>query len=103
MSSRLPKQSSYLRRFDEELHALKASRRAGRPSSTREDLINHQKALDEKEAASGFWVPDMQDEATIFKLIDWTGEWAALGSMRFCRISEDGVVKPSKFPPDGRS
>jgi translation machinery-associated protein 16 len=87
----------YLGRDDEELLKLKAERRPGRPASTRQTL------LDQHQYASGFWVPDLQDEENLKKLKDWPGKWSGLATLKFARISKEGVKKESSFPPKGLS
>jgi translation machinery-associated protein 16 len=43
--------------YDEEFNALRKERRAGRPASTREDLLRMKIAADEKEYEHGFCEP----------------------------------------------
>jgi len=45
---------SFVHQYDEEFNALKKERRAGRPPSTREDLLKIKIATDEKEYETGF-------------------------------------------------
>ncbi|EAT78116.2 hypothetical protein SNOG_14576 [Parastagonospora nodorum SN15] len=76
----------YLGRDDEEVLKLKAERRAGRAST-----------------ASGFWVPDLENLENLKKLKEWNGQWAGLATLKFARISREGVKKESSFPPKGLS
>ncbi len=82
---------------------LNAERRPGRPPSTREDLLRQRQSLDEKEFVSGYWMPDLQDAKNLVALQDWTGDWVSLSTLKFVRISQDGVVHESSFPPKGQS
>jgi len=82
---------------------LKAQRRAGRPSSTKEDQIRQQKDAEQREFRAGFWVPDIMDEESREKLERWGGDWAGLNTLRFVRVVEGGGIKQSTFPPKGLS
>lgn len=93
----------YVERNDDELEQLKSERRAGRPPSTRQALLEQQRRSDEKEYASGLWLPNLQDEQTLVKLDRWAGDWVSLGTMRFVRVDVKGEVKESLFPPRGAS
>ena len=93
----------YLSRNDAELDQLKAERRAGRPPSTRQTLLEQQKKVEGKEHESGFWLPNLQDEETLVKLDVWKGDWVGLGTVRFVRVGTTGSVKESQFPPRGSS
>lgn len=93
----------YLARHDEELEQLKAERRAGRPPSTRQTLLEQQKTVDAQEYESGLWLPNLQDEETLVKLDNWQGDWTGLANMRFVRLEKRGVAKESQFPPRGAS
>jgi translation machinery-associated protein 16 len=93
----------YLGRDDEELAKLKAERRAGRPPSTRQTLLEQARATEQDEYAAGFWVPDLEDAAVLEKLKQWDGKWASLPTLQFARISKEGHKKVSSFPPKGMS
>lgn len=93
----------YLARSDEELEQLKAERRSGRPASTRQTLLEQQRNMEGKEFESGFWMPNLQDEETLTRLDGWKGDWVGLGVMRFVRVSREGAVNESSFPPRGAS
>ena len=94
---------SYLNRHNEELAELKSQRRPGRPSSTREDLLQQFMTTEDREYNAGFWIPDMQDEENLRKLSEWNEEWTAMNTLRFVRLSRDGTIKKSSFPPKGLS
>jgi translation machinery-associated protein 16 len=93
----------YLGRDDEELLKLKAERRAGRPASTRQTLLEQARATEQGEYASGFWVPDLEDVDNLKTLKEWPGKWSGLATLKFARISKEGVKKESSFPPKGMS
>lgn len=94
---------SYLSRHDKELAELKSQRRPGRPSSTREDLLQQFMTMEDREYNGGFWIPDMQDERNLRILRQWNGEWTALNTFKFIRLARDGTMQNSSFPPKGLS
>lgn len=93
----------FINRGDAEIHQLRADRRPGRPTSTREDRLAQRKAAETLEFASGFWLPDMANARNVEMLGQWNGEWVALATMGFARVSDSGVVHESSFPPKGMS
>ncbi|KAF2444351.1 hypothetical protein P171DRAFT_414322 [Karstenula rhodostoma CBS 690.94] len=93
----------FLGRDDEELATLKAERRPGRPPSTRETLLKQNQAMEQGEYASGFWVPELEDAENLKQLKSWNGQWSGLPTLKFARISKDGVKRESSFPPKGLS
>ncbi|KAI9824366.1 MAG: hypothetical protein M1819_000871 [Sarea resinae] len=93
----------YIGRDDEELAKLKKERRPGRPSSAREDVLKLSIATEEREYETGYWVPDMEDADNVDDLKRWTGDWSALNTLKFVRISSTGVKHISSFPPKGES
>jgi len=95
--------SEFIHRSDTELADLKAERRPGRPPSKREDELKQQMERDEKEHASGYWIPDMQDGDNLKMLEAWGGDWVGLNTMKFVRVSRDGTMVESSFPPKGQS
>ena len=93
----------YLNRDDEALAELKSQRRPGRPSSTREDLLKQQMAMEDNEYSAGFWIPDMQDEGNLEKLRRWNGDWGYLSTLKYIRLARNGSIQQSSFPPKGHS
>ncbi|KAF2011668.1 hypothetical protein BU24DRAFT_377021 [Aaosphaeria arxii CBS 175.79] len=93
----------YLGRDDDEISKLQAERRAGRPPSTRETLLKQNRDVEQGEYTSGFWLPELEDMEVLKKLKAWNGQWANLATMKFVRLSRDGVKKESSFPPKGLS
>jgi translation machinery-associated protein 16 len=95
---------AYIARSDKELEIQRAERRAGRPKSSREELLAKQKEAEEKEYDAGFWLPNLSDAETLVFLREWNGEWVALnGGMKFERVKKDGERQGSIFPPKGNS
>ncbi len=93
----------YIARDDEEVEALKAQRRPGRPSSSLEDQLRHRIEAEEKEFNSGFWIPDVRDEEGARKLRAWNQDWSSLNTLKFARIGKDAGMRASTFPPKGLS
>lgn len=76
-------------------------------------------ATDEKEWEDGFcqykcgnteiifWhiavLPDLTDTDNAVLLERWEGTWSYLPTLKWVRISKDGTIKPSSFPPKGLS
>ncbi|KIN01024.1 hypothetical protein OIDMADRAFT_103715 [Oidiodendron maius Zn] len=94
---------TFVHQYDEEFDALKKERRPGRPPSTREDLLRIKIATDLKEYENGFYLPDLTDVDNVVLLDRWEGAWSYLSTLKWVRISSDGVVHPAKFPPKGQS
>lgn len=93
----------YLTRGVEAIESEKAERRAGRPPSTRQTMLEQQLHAEQKEYESGLWMPDLTDEQTLQRLDVWDGSWLSLGQIRFVRVQKDGTVKESQWPPRGAS
>lgn len=94
---------SFVAREDEELEEAKAERRPGRPPSKVEERISDRKDAEEREHKSGFWIPDLRNQEGREKLEKWSGDWAGLNTLTFIRITKDGGVRASSFPPKGLS
>ncbi|OMP85872.1 Translation machinery-associated protein 16 [Diplodia seriata] len=95
---------AYLARTDDELAALKAARRPGRPPTAREQLLDQRVAVERKEFEnSGFYCPDVRDAATVEKLRAWDGEWVGCNALKFVRVTKAGEVRDSVWPPNGMS
>ncbi|KAI4241612.1 MAG: hypothetical protein L6R40_004444 [Gallowayella cf. fulva] len=93
----------YLDRDSTELSTVQNERRAGRPPSTKEDLLKQRIQAEANEYNSGYWMPDMEDVDTLKKLQDWNEQWTSLGTMKHVRIAKDGTKHASSFPPKGKS
>jgi translation machinery-associated protein 16 len=93
----------FLRRDDEELATLKAERRPGRPASNRDRQLEERQALEKREYAAGFWMPDLEDAVNVKLLKEWEGQWVALSTLKFVRMEKKGVRHESSYPPKGQS
>ncbi|KAI5293617.1 hypothetical protein KEM55_007015 [Ascosphaera atra] len=94
---------SFINRHTPEIRALEREQRKNRPPVKRLIELRETKAAEEKEFASGFWVPDMTDENSVKLLKGWNGEWSALSALRYVRVGKDGRWVGSAFPPRGLS
>jgi translation machinery-associated protein 16 len=90
----------YLTHMDEEINQLQSERRAGRPATTRHQLLELAKDGVQKEFVSGLWMPNLQDEQTLIKLDAWQYDWLSLSNMGFVRVDAEGLVKEAQFPPN---
>ncbi|KAK7970117.1 hypothetical protein PG996_001448 [Apiospora saccharicola] len=91
----------YVHQYDEELSDLKKARRPGRPASTREDLLKVKISSLQKEYENGFLLPEMTTEESVMLLDRFEGSWSYLTNLKWVKLSEDGRVQPSSFPPKG--
>ncbi|KAK7528101.1 translation machinery-associated protein 16 [Phyllosticta citriasiana] len=94
---------SCIARDAEELETLRAARRAGRPPTSREQLLLQRVDRENKEFDGGFYVPDLEDAETVDKVRAWDGEWVSCNSMRFVRLTRAGEKRDSAWPPNGMS
>ncbi|KAK6842909.1 hypothetical protein PG987_003769 [Apiospora arundinis] len=92
---------TYVHQYDEELSELKKARRPGRPASTKEDLLKVKISTLQKEYETGFLLPDLTSDANVMLLDRFEGSWSYLTNLKWIKLSEDGTVKPSMFPPKG--
>jgi translation machinery-associated protein 16 len=84
----------FISRDDEELSKLKASRRPGRPSSNRQDLLEQKINTEKKEFETGFKVPDLSDKTSVGHLKNWKGDRSGLSIIKFIRITKDMTELP---------
>lgn len=94
---------NFIAREDDLLAEAKAERRPGRPSSKVEERIIERKDAEERQWKAGFWIVDLRHAEDIEKLERWSGDWAGLNTLNFIRITRDGTIKASSFPPKGQS
>jgi len=91
----------YLDRDLDILEELRAERRAGRPKSTKQTLMEQTQNAEAKEYETGFWMPDLQNTVNVEALREWNGMWTALAKVKFVRVDKSGSVKESAWPPKG--
>jgi translation machinery-associated protein 16 len=104
-SLRAPRLIGYrcIHRDEGEIAQLKSERRKGRPPTRREELLNQRTETEEKEFKTGFWLPELGDADVLHALKHWNRHWAGLSSLKFIRITQEGVKQASSFPPKGMS
>ncbi|KAF9873498.1 hypothetical protein CkaCkLH20_08957 [Colletotrichum karsti] len=94
----------FVHQHDEEYAEVKKTRRPGRPASAREDLLKLKiSTLEEEYKTNGFFLPDLTDASNVNLLDRWEGSWSFLTSVAWVRITSDGNVRKSSFPPKGSS
>lgn len=92
---------TYIHQHDDEYATLKAERRPGRPSSTREDALKAKIERDLKEYTVGFLLPDLGEADNVTFLDRWDGEMSYLSTLKWVRITQEGVITTTSFPPKG--
>ncbi|KAK7466409.1 translation machinery-associated protein 16 [Stygiomarasmius scandens] len=92
----------WLKRFDEELEAERASRRKGRPKSTKEQKLEELKLRESELYRTGFEVIDLTHPPTVALFRTWDQkEVAFIDLLRFIKINSTNpqsavVIKPGK-------
>ncbi|OTB01963.1 hypothetical protein M426DRAFT_208251 [Hypoxylon sp. CI-4A] len=92
---------TYVHQDDEKLNEMKKARRSGQPASTKQDLLKIRIDKLVKEYQNGFLIPVLDTEENASPLSRWEGSWSYLTTLKWVRISSDGKVQPSSFPPRG--
>lgn len=97
---------------------MKKTRRAGRPASTKEDLLKIKIAALEKEYEAGFCksilnmalvsggyptnhssvIPDITTADGVKSLDAWEGSWAYLTSLPWIKVTAAGNVRKAELP-----
>ncbi|KAK1638821.1 translation machinery-associated protein 16 [Colletotrichum phormii] len=91
--------SKFVHQYDEEYAEVKKTRRAGRPANAKEDLLKLKISNLEEEYKIGFYLPDLTNSSNVTLLDRWEGSWAYLTSVAWVKITSDGNVRTSSFPP----
>lgn len=81
--------TSYISRNDDELEELKASRRPGRPTSSRQDTLQRILEHETQEFNAGFNIPDLSNSLTVKNLRNWSEDSGGLNTLTIIRISKD--------------
>ncbi|KAM0262497.1 hypothetical protein ACHAQJ_001751 [Trichoderma viride] len=93
--------NTYVHQYDEQYEDLKKTRRAGRPASTREDLLKIKMAALEEEYSNGFLIPDITSAESVKLLDGWEGSWAYLTTIPWIKVTIAGGVRKSELPSKG--
>lgn len=109
----------FVHQYDEEYDAVKKTRRAGRPASTKEDLLKIKIAALEEEYTKGFresflqlfhnlegrWraniaivLPDVTSAENVKLLDAWEGSWVYLTTIPWIKVTNTGNVRKSEPP-----
>ncbi|KAI1438086.1 translation machinery-associated protein 16 [Xylaria sp. CBS 124048] len=92
---------TYVHQYDEELDAVKKTRRPGQPAKAKEDLLKIKIAHLEKEYQNGFLLPVLDTQENVDILQKWEGSWSYLTTFKWMTVRSDGAAKPAIFPPKG--
>ena len=66
-------------------------------------MLKQRIETDNKEYATGYWIPDIRDEDNVALLQRWGGHWGYLNTLKYIRVAKDGSIYQSSFPPKGQS
>ncbi|KAK9478055.1 translation machinery-associated protein 16 [Lipomyces japonicus] len=83
----------FISRDDDEIESLQAARRPGRPSSTRQDALETRRDFEIEEFSTGFYSPDLLDEANVKLLRAWNLDYSGIGKLKFVRISRQAGLQ----------
>ncbi|KAH6605996.1 hypothetical protein Trco_005149 [Trichoderma cornu-damae] len=89
---------TYVHQYDEEYEGVKKTRRAGRPASTKEDLLKMKMSALEEEYNKGFLLPDITSPDSVKLLGAWEGSWAYLTTIPWIKVTNAGSVRKSELP-----
>jgi translation machinery-associated protein 16 len=95
--------TEYVARNEDELEEMQGARRHGKAPSAREVNMRQQSKNELREFESGYWIPDLSSKENMERLKNWNGEWVGLNPIKFVRMSKNGEMRPSSFPPKGNS
>ncbi|KAF7546429.1 hypothetical protein G7046_g9305 [Stylonectria norvegica] len=93
--------NSFVHQHDEEYSEVKKTRRPGRPSSVKEDLLKNRINALESEYQKGFIIPDLLAHETVSALHLWEGSWSYLSQMKWIKVMAGGDARPIAFPAGG--
>lgn len=96
-------QVRYIARDAEEIKQLESERRKGRPPSKREEALKQRVQTEDREFATGLWMPDLSDQYAMTAMKNWNGHWSGLSAIKFMRFTKDGEKLTSTFPPKSMS
>ncbi|KKP00574.1 hypothetical protein THAR02_07330 [Trichoderma harzianum] len=89
---------TYVHQYDEEYDAVKKTRRAGRPASTKEDLLKMKISALEEEYTKGFLIPDITTAENVKLLDAWEGSWAYLTTIPWIKVTTTGNIRKAELP-----
>lgn len=80
----------FISRDDDDLEELKSKRRANRPPTGRQQLLQHKRDLEMDEFRAGFLCPDLTDAENVIFLRAWNQTFGALSTLKLIRINDKG-------------
>ncbi|CCF55830.1 hypothetical protein KAFR_0A03950 [Kazachstania africana CBS 2517] len=80
----------FIERDDDELNELIEERRANRPPSNKQLILQSKKNLELEEFAKGFLVPDLTTEQNVTFLRNWNGDFGSMSTLKLIRVNSDG-------------
>ncbi|SCU95813.1 LAMI_0F03906g1_1 [Lachancea mirantina] len=88
----------FVGRDDEELEILKAKRRANRPPSNRQVLLQQRRDAESEELKSGFLAPDLMDPENVTFLRKWNLSFGSMSTLKLLRVNDmaERVIGGSK-------
>ena len=73
-----------------ELNGLKAKRRANRPPTNKQLILQGKRDLETQEFERGFLCPDLTDLKNVEFLRSWNGSFGAMSTLKMTRINTKG-------------
>ena len=80
----------FISRDDVELNGLKAKRRANRPPTNKQLILQGKRDLETQEFERGFLCPDLTDLKNVEFLRSWNGSFGAMSTLKMTRINTKG-------------
>jgi translation machinery-associated protein 16 len=87
---------AFIDRDNEELKKLKTQRRADRPPSKKQDLLEFRIKQEQHYFQTGWKVPDLRDQTNVTNFRAWNGGHGGLTSINFCIVKKDGIPEDNK-------
>lgn len=86
---------TFLSRDDEEIEELQSKRKKNRPPTNRQLLLENKRKLEASEYASGYLIPNINDEKSLKFLRGWNGTSGGVNQVKYIRIAKDDTELPA--------
>lgn len=83
----------FIARDDEEIKKLQSQRRANRPPTNRQLLLQHKRDAEMSEFETGFLCPDLGDDTNVEYLRLWNGTTGGMSALKMTRYLKNGTDK----------
>ncbi|AET38110.1 Tma16p Ecym_2377 [Eremothecium cymbalariae DBVPG len=93
----------FINRDDHELNELISKRRANRPPTNRQQMLENKKNVELEEFKTGFLCPDLTDAKNVSFLRNWNGTFGALSTLKLIRLNNKGEKVVGGNNPKGQS